>query len=95
MKQIMIELSENDYELACKYHDYELVCRYPDALIAIYTHAIKNGTLLPEHHGDLIDRTGLLDCSYEIDSMYCEYDEVVHIEDIKNAPTIIEGNDGK
>lgn len=57
--------------------------------------AIKNCTPLPEHHGDLIDRNELLDESYQIDSMYCEYDEVVNVDDIKDAPTIIEGSDSK
>ena len=58
---------------------------------------IMKGTPLPEHHGDLIDRNELLDESYQIDSMYCVYDEVVNVDDIKNAPTIIEagGSDSK
>ena len=56
---------------------------------------IRNGIPLPEHHGDLIDRNELLDESYQIDSMYCEYDEVVNVDDIKDAPTIIEGSDSK
>ena len=57
--------------------------------------AIKKGKPLPEHHGDLIDRNELLDESYQIDSMYCMYDEVVNVNDIKNAPTIIEGGDSE
>lgn len=56
---------------------------------------IRNGTPLPEHHGDLIDRNELLDESYQIDSMYCAYDEVVKVDDIKNAPTIIEGSESE
>jgi len=55
--------------------------------------AIKEGTPLPKHHGDLVDRDALLDGAYEIDSMYCIYDEVVNVDDIKSAPTIIEGSD--
>ena len=55
--------------------------------------AIRNGTPLPEHHGDLIERNELLDYSYEIDSMYCMYDEVVNVDDIKNAPAIIKGSE--
>lgn len=58
-------------------------------------HSVRKGTPLPEHHGDLIDRNELLDESYQIDSMYCEYDEVVNVDDIKDAPTIIEGSDSK
>lgn len=55
--------------------------------------AIRNGTPLPENHGDLIERNELLDYSYEIDSMYCMYDEVVNVDDIKNAPAIIKGSE--
>lgn len=74
---------------------YKWIINNPQTYTDEVHDAIRNGTPLPEHHGDLIDRTGLLDCSYEIDSMYCEYDEVVRIEDIKNAPTIIEGSDSE
>ena len=51
---------------------------------------ILDGTPLPKNHGDLIDRNELLDCSYEIDSFYCLYDLVVSVDDVKDAPTIIE-----
>lgn len=54
---------------------------------------ILRGKVLPEHHGDLVDRDELLDNSYEISSMYCLYDEVVNVDDIKDAPTIIEGSE--
>lgn len=47
---------------------------------------------IPKGHGDLIDRKELLENKYEIDSMYCEYDEVVNVDDIKDAPTIIEAD---
>ena len=53
---------------------------------------IAFGTPLPKGHGDLIDRNGLLNCSYKIDSRYCEYDEVVKVDDIKDAPTILEAD---
>ena len=54
--------------------------------------AIANGTPLPKGHGDLIDRKELLENKYEIDSMYCEYDEVVNVDDIKDATPIIEAD---
>lgn len=44
--KVVIDISENDYWLACK---------YPDVLTSVYAHAIKNGTPLPKGHGDLID----------------------------------------
>lgn len=66
-----------------------------DTMLDELMRSIQSGTPLPEHHGDLIDRNELLDESYQIDSMYCEYDEVVNVDDIKDAPTIIEGSDSK
>lgn len=56
---------------------------------------IRNGIPLPAHHGDLIDRDKLLLWSHKMDTMYCIYDEVVDVGDIKNAPTVIEGSDSK
>ena len=44
--KVVIDIPENDYKLACN---------YPEALIDCYAHYIKNGTLLPEKHGRLID----------------------------------------
>lgn len=49
---------------------------------------------LPKEHGDLIDRNELLEWSYEINSMYCEYDKVVNVTDIKDVPAIIEADEG-
>ena len=83
--EIVIKISDEDYKAIAKGY-------LPYGAIA---DAIRNGILLPEHHGDLIDRNELLDESYQIDSMYCEYDEVVNVDDIKDAPTIIEGSDSE
>ena len=63
----------------------------PDDRYALVT-AVMDGTILPEGHGDLIDRNNLLDCSYKVDSMYCEYDEVVKVDDIKDASAIIKAD---
>lgn len=54
--------------------------------------SVRHGTPLPKGHGDLIDRNELLGLSYEIVSKYCEFDEVVNVTDIKDAPTIIEAD---
>lgn len=85
--KIVVEIPEEEYEFCKKQYDTECL----DVLMI----AVKYGTPLPEHHGDLIDRNELLDESYQIDSMYCEHDEVVNVDDIKDAPTIIEGSDSK
>ena len=39
--KIVIDISENDYWLACN---------HPEALIGVYAQAIKNGTPLPKGH---------------------------------------------
>lgn len=82
MKKIVIEIDDDLYNeiLSRKYSKTRL------------EKAVANGTLLPKGHGDLIDRNELLDESYQIDSMYCMYDEVVNVNDIKNAPTILEAD---
>ena len=59
----------------------------------------KSGTLLPKYHGRLIDADKLPKCcgSPEYDCCgECENcsDYVVYVDDIKNAPTIIEADKG-
>ena len=79
--KVVIDIPEDDYKLACN---------YPDALIACYAHYIKAGVPLPKKHGRLIDADKL-----ELDS---EYDDgeywAVSMVQIKNAPTVIEAEDG-
>ena len=76
--KVVIDIPENDYKLACN---------YPDALIACYAHYIKEGTVLTNNHGRLIDADKL-----EPDS---EYDDgefwAVSMTQIENVPTVIEG----
>lgn len=78
-------------ELIKKVKDH---CVYPYDVDKI-CEAILDGTPLPEHHADLIDRDELLTWSHKMDTMYCIYDEVVDVGDIKNAPTIIERSDSE
>lgn len=73
--QVVIKLPEQDYELACT---------YPEVLFGSYAKAIKNGTVLPEQHGDLIDRNELLKNDVGKIMGFRE-------SDIINAPTILEG----
>lgn len=49
--KVVIDITENDYWLACN---------YPDALISAYAHYIKKGIPLPEKHGKLIDADALI-----------------------------------
>lgn len=50
--KVIIDIPEDDYKLACN---------YPDALIACYAHYIKEGTVLPNNHGRLIDADKLIE----------------------------------
>lgn len=79
--QIVIKISDQKYKW---------IVNNPQTYTDELHEAIRNGTPLPKNHGDLIDRNELLDCSYEIDSMFCLYDLVVSVDDVKDAPTIIE-----
>ena len=73
--KLVIDISENDYELAC---------RWPDALIAVYAHAIKNGKPLPKGHGDLVDRDAIQK-AYNCGGM-----DYSMIDALYDAPIIIE-----
>ena len=54
--KVVIDIPENDYNLACN---------YPDALIACYAHYIKTGVPLPKKHGRLIDEDNVIDAIHE------------------------------
>lgn len=86
--QIVIDIDENVFTRLFDngIEDYEMS---PEDISAMAT-AIRSGKTLPKGHGDLIDRNELLDNSYKINSIYCLYDVVVNVDDIKDAPTIIE-----
>lgn len=73
--QVVIEISENDYELAC---------RWPDALTTVYAHAIKNGTPLPKWHGDLIDRNKIVFDYWSVAGYTC-----VSRENIFSMPVVV------
>lgn len=51
--------------------------------------AIRMGTPLPKHHGDLIDRNDLLEYT---DINRCAYTPTINQYDIITAPTIIEAD---
>lgn len=83
--QIVINISEDNYKLikdgnCCGVLSYEIY------------NAIKNGTVLPKGHGDLIDKNDLLKHKHTIGtSNYCEYN-VVYVETIDNTRPIIEAD---
>lgn len=95
--KMVIDISEEMYEEICpiEYSVYGLSSVKNKQLFYQLIYAIQNGTPLPEHHGDLIDRDELLTWSHKTDIRYCIYDEVVDVGDIKNAPTIVEGSENE
>ena len=85
MVRIVIEIPDN--EIPTRQEIVEVGIHFIDGKVCECTYPFQE---LPKNHGDLIDRNKLLDCSYEIDSFYCLYDLVVSVDDVKDAPTIIE-----
>ena len=79
--KVVIDISENDYWLACN---------YPDALIAVYAHAIKKGTPLPKGHGNLKDENEIKRMIEEA-KVNSEHSKTFAENIIRFAPTIIEG----
>ena len=79
--QIVIDIDENIYTRLfdnCKNNLYDMraVC-----------YAVRKGTIIPKGHGRLIDESDIEWAKFK--SKYSEYDELVHWEDIEDAPTII------
>ena len=77
--KVIIDIPEDDYKLACN---------YPDALIACYAHYIKEGTVLPNNHGRLIDADALLE-DVRKNSVSYSADDFAH-EWVDVQPTVIE-----
>ena len=91
--RILIDLDPNIYTRL--FDNGITVISFGDAIEV--SRAIRKGTPLPEHHGDLKDVSKLVyDCSYENGNgcdRICHCDDcnyhVVRESDIKNLPTII------
>jgi hypothetical protein len=81
--KVVIDIPENDYELACN---------YPDALIACYAHYIKAGVPLPKKHGRLIDADEITFENAEFDT-YGDYSRAFDAIDL--ADTVIEAEDSE
>ena len=82
--QIVIDIPENDYELALR-NDYSTI--YKGVHIA---DAIKNGTPLPKGHGRLIDADEIQFENTEFDT-YSDYSRA--FDAIDQADTIIEAEE--
>lgn len=80
--QIVIDIPDWVYKHIVKGNE-----EAPDENISI--DAIKNGTVLPENHGRLIDLDAL--CDEHLSGCYIELEE----HEISEIPVIIEGTEGK
>lgn len=81
--KVVIEIPEDDYKVFVRQrcNDSTPICR-------LYK-AIKNGTVLQNGHGRIIDESDIEWAKFRVESKYFEYDELVNWIDIKSAPTII------
>ena len=83
--KVVIDIPENDYKLACN---------HPDALIACYAHYIKEGTVLPNNHGRLIDADALIarmeSDAEQMEEPIAQMFTYAAINDVKHSETVIE-----
>lgn len=83
--KVVIDIPEDDYKLACN---------YPNALIACYAHYIKEGIVLPNNHGRIIEVTDELLTALSNFIAETGIDEVPYMSASDwiemNAPTVIE-----
>ena len=86
--ELVIKLDEELYRYIKRYYNVSSTLTLRDMDMCM--NAIINGKPLPKGHGVLKDADELLKQAHIIGtSNYCEYD-VVYVETIKEAPTIIE-----
>lgn len=87
--KLVIDISKQDYELACK---------HPEVLFGVYAKCIKNGTPLPKGHGRIVDESQITSVEYHeeretIHNVFGSVFERIHIIiDSTDAPTIIEAD---
>ena len=91
--KLIVEISEDSYEATC--NEY----MFPEDVKNVIE-AIKKGTPLPEHYGDLIDRDELLDNIVKKNPEWVSetgkrkrYARLVYYWAVKNAKAVIEGSD--
>ena len=93
--ELVIKIPDEEYQNYLKMRP-----AYPEGVFC-YIKAIQNGTPLPEHHGRLIDADAL-PISHGVfvpraanEVMLCTPTDAVFADEIKDAPTIIEGSDSE
>ena len=86
MKEIVIQLSEEDYKEICSgVKDMSAV--YLETTFLLYC-AVKNGTVLPEHHGRIVDVDRLQKTFWRNVAGASAFDDIFN-----NAPTILEAKE--
>ncbi len=86
--QILINIPYDVY-YACMTSGY---CRYAGAFSKEMAYSVRNGVVLPENHGRLIDANILEECKEMVDTIMGECKYAVRMEEIRNIPTIIEAD---
>ena len=87
--QIVIDILPEEYEAICKVDSVVNVIPFRIAQV------IKDGTVLPENHGRLIDADALEGEPYLMSEGNGMYRTVTGYFRVEDAPTIIEGTEGK
>ena len=82
--ELVIRIPDEEYQNYLKMRP-----AYPEGVFC-YIKAIQNGTLLPKHHGRIIDESRITSVYYHEETYPSHYRTVI---DRTNAPTIIEGSD--
>lgn len=75
--------------------DFEQICTYGQGNVYQMLSAISSGTVLPENHGRLIDADALEGEPYLMSEGNGMYRTVTGYFRVEDAPTIIEGTEGK
>ncbi len=95
--KIVIDIPKEIYE---EYVFVQLARGHGKGIVSNLFTAIKKGTPLPEHYGDLIDRDAVLDDIVKKNPEWVSetgkrkrYARLVYYWAVKNAPTIIKGCD--
>ena len=85
--QVVIEIPEEDYNFIKEVDESNYF-----VTINLYT-AVYEGIILPKGHGRLVDADALLEKQYRIDDgATLSTRDVVNVEDVEDAPTIIEAD---
>ena len=86
--ELVIKLSDKEYSAlqSASYHSFDKYTAYL---------AMKNGILLPEHHGDLIDRRELKKEVYTTTEWNGDIHRIIYEASIDDAKPIIEGSEKK